>query len=199
MIRAALVRDQRGAVLTEFGLLIVPLCVLLLGMLDVGYAMYARSVLQGAVNDVARLATVQTPDIGGTGTLDERIDAAIRARVAPMAKDATVTITKTNFLQFSAVDQPERLVTDVNGNGQYDAAEDCYEDANNNNSYDLASPRSGIGGADDVAVYDVRFTMPRILPVATLIGLEPNYDIRMRAAVRNQPFANQARPPVRCP
>lgn len=194
-------RDESGMAATEFGLLVVPLMIVLLGAFDLGYQSYVRAQLQGVLNDVARTATVEAPDFSsyaGT-TTEERIENAIKDRVNTIARSATYTINQTNFYEFSGVGNAEKLLTDVNGNGQYDAADgDCFEDINSNGAFDLSAGASGQGGADDVVYYDVTVTMPRIVPVTTLIGVPANYTINARAAVRNQPYADQAVPPTVC-
>jgi len=95
------------------------------------------------------------------------------------------------------VGKPEKLITDVNGNGKYDPG-DCWQDDNGNGVYDTDAGKSGIGGADDVVLYSVTLAMPRILPMATLIGLPATQTINVKTTVRNQPFANQASPAVAC-
>jgi len=189
--------DDRGVSAVEFGILSIPLCICLFGLLDLGYTMYVRSVLQGALNDVARQATVETPGFGGTGTVDQQIDAAIKARMAKLVSNGTYTITKSSYYDFNAVGKPEKLITDVNGNGKYDPG-DCWQDDNGNGVYDTDAGKSGIGGADDVVLYSVTLAMPRILPMATLIGLPATQTINVKTTVRNQPFANQASPAVAC-
>ena len=49
---------QRGATIVEFALVLPVLCVLLLGMLDLGYRSYVTSIVQGALHEAARMATV---------------------------------------------------------------------------------------------------------------------------------------------
>jgi hypothetical protein len=49
-----------------------------------------------------------------------------------------------------------------------------------------------------VVFYEVTVTMPRIVPVMSLIGVPDDYNIVARAAIRNQPFAAQVSPPVEC-
>jgi len=197
---APLARDTRGATLTEFGFVVVPLCVALMGALDVGYEAYVRSVLQGVLNDVSRTAAVEDPIFEAEGdTVEERIEAAIEERVNRIARNATYDIEATNFYDFSGVGDAEKLTTDHNDNGEYDEDdEDCFEDFNDNGDFDTDGGDEGVGGADDVANYEVTLTMPRLLPMAGLIGMSPNYNIVARAAVRNQPYADQDVPPTVC-
>jgi len=194
-----LARDNRGIAAVEFGIIVVPLMIVLLGALDLGYQSYVRAQLQGVLNDVARTATVESPDFSGFSgaSTEEQIENAIEERVNNIARNATYTIEQSNFYEFSGVGDAEKLLTDFNDNGQYDTG-DCFEDINNNGTFDLDAGDSGQGGADDVVYYDVTMTMPRIVPVASLIGLSNTYTINARAAVRNQPFADQAIPPTVC-
>ena len=192
-----LLRDARGAVLMEFGLLIVPLCIVLMGVMDMGFGMYLRSTMQGAVNDVSRMAVVQDPNFSGTGTTEQRIDAAIKARLAGLADYGTWDVDVESFNEYSRVGAPEKIVRDANNDGEIDSG-DCWLDLEPNGEYDTAPSRGGIGGADDIAVYTASLSMPRILPMAGLIGMSPNYEILVRSAVRNQPYANQPVPATEC-
>ncbi|MGJ8537569.1 MAG: TadE/TadG family type IV pilus assembly protein [Parasphingopyxis sp.] len=194
-----LARDDRGIAAVEFGIIVVPLMIVLLGALDLGYQSYVRAQLQGVLNDVARTATVENPNFSGyTGaSIEDRIENAIEERVNNIARRATYTVEQSSFYEFSGVGNAEKLLTDYNGNGSYDAG-DCFEDINNNGTFDTDAGDAGRGGADDVVYYEVTVSMPRLVPVATLIGVPQNYTITARTAVRNQPFADQAIPPTVC-
>lgn len=193
--------DSRGMALTEFGLILVPLMIVLLGAFDLGYQSYVRAVVQGVLNDVARTAAVENPNLSGYAgaTIEDRIETALEARINEIARNATYDITTSNYYEFSGVGGSEKLVTDNNHDGDYDAADnDCFEDLNENGQFDETAGRTGRGGADDVVYYQVTVTMPRLLPVSGLIGVPENYTIRAQAAVRNQPYADQRTPPVEC-
>lgn len=190
--------DDRGVAAIEFGLILIPLLILLLGIIDLGYMMYMRSVFQGALNDVARQATVENPDFTTAGaTIDAKIDNAIKAKMAPIASRATYEIRKSSYYQFSSVGKPEKLVTDKNSNGRYDTG-DCWQDDNGNATYDTDGGKTGLGGADDIVNYHATLTLKRVLPTPKLFGLAPNYVINVRTTVRNQPFKNQPTPAVAC-
>jgi Flp pilus assembly pilin Flp len=195
-----LFREERGAALTEFGLLLLPMCLVLMGGLDMGMQLYYRSQLQGALNDVARAAEVETPQLAAAGsTLDSRIDQAIRDRVGQLVKNPTYTITKTNYYRFASIGRPERLDYDRDNDGRFDAGDDCWVDEYPNNTFDSSMPgRTGRGGADDVVIYEVNLRANRLLPVMGLFGASAQYDLTARTTVRNQPFAAQARPAVVC-
>ncbi len=192
--------DERGATILEFGILLVPLSVCLLGMLDVGYMMYTRSLMQGALNDVSRQATVEKPVFSSSGTtVDAKIDNAIKARMNKLVKGGAYTITKTSYYKFSGVGKAEKMTKDTNGNGKVDKA-DCWEDVNKNNTFDTSTSagNASVGGADDVVLYTVNVKRDRITPMAGLIGMPAKYNISVKTLVRNQPFADQPRPPEAC-
>jgi Flp pilus assembly pilin Flp len=191
-------RDTIGATIVEFAIILGPMCALILGGLDLGYQTYLRSVVQGALNDVARSASMEAPDLNCTGdTIKDKIGCAIKGRSDIVARNATYQVTMRNYYQFSAVGRPEKLVTDYNGNGQYDSG-DCWEDLNENGTHDVDAGRDGVGGADDVVFYNVTVTMPRLFPLQGLIGAPDHYTINAQAALRNQPYARQKVPPVVC-
>ena len=192
--------DERGATSVEFAMVALPRSVLIMGGLDLGHQSYIRSTMQGALNDAARRAAVQDPQFTASGaTTEERVSNTSLAQLDHIAPGATVDVSQSNFYDFSGIGNPEKLMTDVNGNGAYDAADgDCFSDLDEDGAYDLDAGRSGIGGANDVVFYTADITMPRLLPVAGLIGFSPNYDMSVSAAIRNQPFGTQSTPPVVC-
>lgn len=193
-----LLADTCGATLVEFGIIVGPLCVLLLGGLDLGYQSYLRSMLQGALNDVARSGSMEAPEFDCEGeSVEEKLGCVIQTRTDVVARNATYAIETRNFYDFSGVGRSEKLITDHNENGVYDEG-DCFEDLNENGAYDEDAGREGLGGADDVAFYEVTLTMPRLFPMAGLLGVSENYVITARSAIRNQPYARQRIPPTVC-
>jgi Flp pilus assembly pilin Flp len=192
--------DQRGATIIEFAMVALPLSVLIMGGLDLGHQAYIRSTMQGALNDAARRAAVQDPQFAASGsTTEERVTNTILEQLSPIAPGAAITISQANFYDFSGIGNPEKLMTDVNGNGAYDAADgDCFSDLDEDGVYDTDSGRTGIGAANDVVFYTADIDMPRLLPVASLIGFSPNYRMSVSTAIRNQPFGAQRVPPVVC-
>lgn len=199
-LRRRLARDERGATAIEFALIAVPLFVIILGGSDLSHRAYVKSQLQGALSDSARRASVQDPSFASAGaTLEERIRNTVKAQVDPIAPKATYAIQISNFYDFSGIGNPEKLMTDNNGDGVYDAADnDCFEDLNGNAQYDLDAGRSGVGGANDVVFYNATLTMPRLFPMGGLLGWSDTVTLEASSAVRNQPYADQALPPVLC-
>ncbi len=193
-------RDERGVTIVEFAMVALPLSMLLMGGFDLGHQAYIRAVMQGALNDAARKASVQDPAFTAKGsTTEERVTNTIKDQLKTITPGATIDVTMSSYFDFSGIGNPEKLASDVNGNGQYDAADgDCFYDANGNGKYDTDAGSDGLGGANDVVFYQAHILMPRLMPVAQLLGFSPNYDMTVATAVRNQPYGTQPTPPVLC-
>jgi Flp pilus assembly protein TadG len=176
-------RDARGATIVEFAVVLPVLSLLLLGLLDLGYRSYATSVVQGALHDASRMATV------GSYTLAQ-IDARVKARLSNFASRSTVTTTTTSYYDFAGVAQAEKIVGDTAPIGPYNAG-DCFEDANGDNAYNTDRGRNSTGGADDIVRYQVSITYPRIVPLGGFMGWSNSQTITQNTVLRNQPFAGR--------
>lgn len=191
-------RCSRGATAVEFALVITPMVMLLLGSFDLAYQAYLRSVVQGALNDISRTASLEAPEFNcESGTLTQKVQCAIKRRSDIVARDATYDVEIRNYYDFSGVGRSEKLVTDYNRNGAYDAG-DCFVDLNENGRFDVDAGRLGVGGADDVAFYRVTVRMPRLFPVHQFLPVSPEYSIAGETALRNQPYTRQRVPPTIC-
>ena len=199
-LRLSLGSSEEGSTIVEFALIMVPLFVLLIGGMDLAYTSYVRTVMQGALNDAARKASVETPQFSAQGqTLAKQVENTIRKIVGKIAANAQINVTQRSFFDFSRIGNPERLMTDNNGNGRFDAAgRDCWEDANFNGTFDMNAGASGRGGASDVVFYKADITMPRLFPAHAFLPVSPTMSLSLETAVRNQPFGEQPTPPTLC-
>ncbi|MFN3551824.1 MAG: TadE/TadG family type IV pilus assembly protein [Novosphingobium meiothermophilum] len=194
----ALRENRKGAAATEFALVAAPLMATLLGCFDLGYQAYLRSVVQGALNDVARTASLEAPELNCTGTtVVAQVECAIKRRSDIVARKATYEVRIRNYFDFVGVGRSEKLVTDYNNNGRYDPG-DCFIDLNENGAFDANAGREGVGSGDDVVFYEVTVRMPRLFPIHQFINTSPNYAIRGETAIRNQPYTRQRVPPTVC-
>lgn len=185
MPRTRIASDESGATLIEFALILPVLCVLLLGIFDLGYRSYASSVIQGALHEAARMATVGNVNM-------TQIDARVRQRLSNFAGSrATITIATESTYDFASVRRPEKLIIDTAPVGTYNQG-DCWEEVTGNTSYDTNRGRNGQGGADDIVRYEVTMTYPRVVPIGRLIGWSENETIVASTVLRNQPFAGRA-------
>jgi len=186
----ALAADRSGATILEFAFIATPLFMILLGLVDFGYRSYARAVVEGTLQQAARLATVG-------GKTDADIDTFITTKLQKFNSGATVTITKTNYYEFSNVNKSEKLITDAAPLGVWNTG-DCYEDLNNNGKWDTVAGRNGLGGSDDIVFYKVVFTFKRVVPLGGFLKWSDNETISANTVMRNQPYAAQAIPLQRC-
>jgi Flp pilus assembly protein TadG len=182
--KARLRRDARGATIVEFAVVLPVLSLLLLGLLDLGYRSYATSMVQGALHDASRMATV------GSFTLAD-IDTRVKARLANFARSGTVTTSTTSYYDFAGVAQAEKIVGDTAPLNVYNAG-DCFEDANSNNAYNTDRGRDSTGGADDIVRYQVSITYPRIVPLGGFMGWGNTQTVTQNTVLRNQPFAGRS-------
>lgn len=183
--------DQRGTTLLEFALISPPLILTIMGMGDLGYQSYLRAVTRGVLEKAARSASV--------GTLNSAdLDTYIQTQMSAInAKNGTTSTTKKSYYNFSRVGKPEKITTDTAPLGSYNTG-DCYEDANGNGTYDTAGGSSGLGSADDIVYYEVTVSMPRMFPMAKLLGWSATQSATASTMVRNQPWANQGTPAIKC-
>ncbi len=195
------VRSREGVSAVEFGLMLVPFTIVMVGLVDISYQMYVHSVLQGAANDAARIVSVESPDIGTSGTLEDRVKQLVQTRMQAIdMSGAAYTVTADTYYRYSNHGRPERLTLDKNGNGAYNAADDCFLDSNPNGVFDTSvSSRSGVGGADDVVQFTINLQMPRLIPVGRLWGDTNNLNMNVTTAVKRQPYRDQVVPEEICP
>jgi Flp pilus assembly protein TadG len=184
-------RDKKGATLVEFGFVVGPLCVMLMGISDLGYQSYLDSVARGVLQKAARKAAV--------GSMNSaQIDAYLNAQLKTIkSKQGTATVSKKSYYNFSNVGKPEKITNDKAPTGSYNVG-DCYEDANSNNVYDVNTGAAGLGGADDIVYYEVTITMPRLFPMAKMLGWNETMTSKATTLLRNQPWTDQNRPSIRC-
>ena len=197
----ALRSDRAGATIVEFALVAPALLIVLLGGLDFSYRAYVHSLLQGSLNDAARRASVESPDMGGDKSvkIEDRVKEIVKGSTDRVAPSGTLVVTQKNYFDFSGIGNPEKIVKDVGGDGSYDEDDgDCFEDLNDNGTFDIDAGRTGRGAANDVVFYNATLTMDALLPIRSFIGGEDKYVLRATTAVRNQPWQEQAKPPVIC-
>jgi Flp pilus assembly protein TadG len=182
--RPRLAGDESGATIVEFAFVLPVLCVLLLGIFDLGYKSYASSVMQGALHDAARMATV------GNVTMNQ-IDARVRERLGTFAgPQATITTATESTYDFQSVRRAERLIIDTAPVGSYNNG-DCWEEVTGNTQHDANRGRGGQGAADDIVRYEVTMTYPRIVPIHRFLGWSANETITASTVLRNQPYAGR--------
>ena len=181
--------DQSGATLVEFAMLTPVLLTLLLGLFDMGFNLYTKTQMEGAIQEAARESTIE-----GAASRQTAIDKTVTDAVRMISPGATVTFNRRAFKNFSDVSRPEDY-TDVNGDNTCNDGEP-YEDANGNGSWDTDSGVIGFGGARDAVLLTVTVSFPRALPVGKLIGMSDKQVLNTQTVLRNQPYGGQATPSI---
>lgn len=191
MIRALtrLKQEQRGATIVEFALITPALLVVLMGLFDLAYNMYTNEMLNGAVQQAARLSTIE-----GASGRQEQIDSGVTAAVKAVAPNATMTFDRKAYAGFSDVNRPEDW-DDADNDGTCNNGE-VFEDANSNGTWDANAGTDGLGGARDAVLYSVTIDYPRMFPIyAFLPGQSNTYSLTTNTVLRNQPYGAQSANP----
>ncbi|MEO9633835.1 MAG: TadE/TadG family type IV pilus assembly protein [Parasphingorhabdus sp.] len=179
-----ILEDQSGATLMEFGLVAAPFFLMLLGIMDLGYRGYVDTVSKSVLHKVARDAST------GEMTVAEIEQAVTDGLDTLILKNASIDVTTQSYFDFTNIGKPEKLTTDVNGNGTVDPG-DCFIDNNGNDIFDTDYGIAGTGGPDDIVSYKIDVNSPRLFPLASMIGLSDTMTVSNSTAVRNQPFGAQ--------
>jgi Flp pilus assembly pilin Flp len=177
-------RNEDGAYMIELALIMPVFLMLMMGIFDIGFQMYAKSVLAGAVEEAGRASTLEANNLDQTNVDDD-----VRRAVGNVAAYGTLSFSRLNYRNFSNVAQPEPF-TDSNNNGVRNPGE-CFEDSNGNNQWDADQGGAGQGGADDVVIYRATLTYNRLFPLWRILGEPQAEDIRVTTVLRNQPFSAQ--------
>lgn len=188
----ALVRDERGTTILEFGLIAPSLIIMLLGALDFGHTLYMQSVLQGAVQKAARDGTLQQT-AGSDDAARYAIDTVVTNQVKKLHKQATVTITRRFYRSFSdAAAAAAETFVDTDHDGICNHGE-AFDDRNSNGIRDTDGADSvDHAGARDNVVYTVSISYPRMFPIDKMIGGSGTTKLTATTVLANQPFGNQA-------
>ncbi|MDQ2879327.1 MAG: pilus assembly protein [Pseudomonadota bacterium] len=195
MLLRRLRSDRRGTAVIEFAIIAPVMMIIIMGLSDLMYQIYAQSILNGAVQKAGRDSGIQGGDQQAT-TIDARVISQVanimsnptQACPTTSTGGATWCSTRKNYDTFKAI-APEPF-TDLNGDGIRQPGE-CYSDINGNHQWDADPGTTGQGGADDVTVYTMTITYPRIFPVAGLLGWPSTQTISATTTLKNQPYANQ--------
>lgn len=182
-----LLRDDRGATLTEFAFVGPVLILMVMGIFDMAHTQYTSALVNGAMQKAGRDLTLE-----GAGSTEAVVDQRVKDQVsAVVPSTATVTLEKLSHFDFSDVGEAEEF-NDDNGDGICNNGE-VYVDVNENGQWDANQGEQGIGGARDVVLYTAVVRYPRLFPMYGLAGLDQDVTVRSSTVMRNQPFDQQDR------
>jgi Flp pilus assembly protein TadG len=86
---------REGVTIVEFALVAAPFLILVLGITDLGFRLYASSMLQGALNEAARQVTVG-------GVASSSITTFVQGRIQTIFPLGTVTVTSSSYFDYTA-------------------------------------------------------------------------------------------------
>lgn len=176
-----LAEDERGVTVAEFALIAPALILTIMGLFDLSYNLYADTMIEGAVQNAARDASIERY-VNDPSALDEQVRKAVNG-VVP---GATVTFVRSAYTDYSDVGQAENF-TDTNGDGICNNNE-SFEDVNGNSVWDADRSLAATSGARDAVVYEVTAVYDRMFPVPSVVNLDPEVTVTARTLLRNQPF-----------
>jgi Flp pilus assembly pilin Flp len=185
-------RCEDGTAVMEFGLIAPVAVMMMLGTMDVGYSYYVRSVLDGAMQNVARDSTLEGATTSAQQTvMHKRISDTVHA-ISPSAELVPSRRYYKTFSAAAAAKAEEIIETQKNflcevANGE------SYIDANNNGTFDRDGGDQGQGGAQDVVIIRYRVSFPRLFPMGALIGLPDKVEINSNSILANQPYGEQSK------
>lgn len=184
----ALIKAEAGTSVAEFGLIAPVVATMLLGSMDAGHTLYVRTVLEGSIQDLSRDSALED---GGILAKQELVDAHIRDQIKTLNKDATVTIKRRYYRNFTnAAEAEAEDFTDTNNDGECNNGEP-YVDANLNDVWDSDGGDAGQGGAKDVSIVTVSVSYDRLFPMAALVGMTEQVTVTANTVLANQPYGDQ--------
>jgi Flp pilus assembly pilin Flp len=183
--------DQDGTSVMEFGLIAPVAVMMMFGTMDIGHSYYVRSVLDGAMQNVARDSSLE----GATtavqqDAMNKRITDTIHA-ISPRAEVKPQRRYYKTFSDAASAKSEEFTDNKDDLDGLCNNGEP-YIDANNNGEFDEDGGDEGQGGAQDVVVIKYRVRFERLFPVGALIGLPNNVTLYSNSILANQPYGEQS-------
>lgn len=178
---ASPMRDERGVTVAEFALIAPVMVLTLVGIFDLSYNMYAKTMIEGAVLDAARDSTIES-----YANNPAALDANVTDMINDIVPDAALTFSRSAYTNYSDVGQAEEF-SDTNNDGSCNNNE-VFVDVNGNGLWDADRSQDNSSGARDAVLYEVSATYDRAFPLARLINLEQEVTVQAKTVLRNQPF-----------
>jgi Flp pilus assembly pilin Flp len=176
-------RDEKGIAAVEFALVVTPFMMMVIGSFDLGYQLYARSVLQGAIEKAARDSALESGSASLTA-IDGKVSRVV-GEVVKLGGNNSVVYVRRSFINLSDIGDMEDF-TDSDNDGRCDLSEP-FEDVNANNTWDEQGT-AGLGGARAAVLYTATLHYKRIFPAVGLLGLSNYVDLKATSVLRNQPY-----------
>ena len=175
--------DCGGNAVLEFAMVAPAFLLLILGTCNIGQMIFAKVLLNGAVEQAARSSSTENGDTTAADTMVQKI-------VGPIIPGATFTTSRYSYYDFTDVGRAEKF-TDSNADGVCNHNE-TFIDENGNGSWDADVGSTGQGGADDIVVYQVTASYKPVFLVPFMPNQWRQFTLRSKSVKKNQPFATQS-------
>lgn len=186
-----LAKDERGISVTEFGFVAPMFLLMLMGIFDHGFAMYAQAALNGAVQEGARQASLENTL---WADIESKVNAQVR-QVIPTTDPNTeisFSLDPSFYQNYDDITRPEVFEDKPGGTPNFYDPGECFVDRNGNDEWDDDVGLEGRGGAQDVVSIQATVTYTRIFPFWNMIGQPQQITLSANTFLRNQPFSAQA-------
>lgn len=192
-------RDEKGATIVEFALVVPVLAGVLAGLFDLSHTMYTQSILEGSVRQAGRNSSLET---AGSAANQDAIDNVVKATVRKVTgAGAQFSFDRTAYQDYTQIAATAEEFSDAGTmDGECNNGE-TFVDSNGDGSWSSDPGRhDSQGGAKDAVVYEVTVRYPSLLPVAGLFGWDGTKTLKAKTILKNQPFTMQAAPALgTCP
>ncbi len=186
-------RSREGLAATEFAFVAPIFLLMLMGIFDLGFAMYIQAALQGATQEGARQASLEN-------TLFSEIEAKVNRQVRNVVPtgdpntEITFTLDPSYYQNYTDVELPEDFEDKARA-GVKDGvhqSDEWFVDRNGSGFWEEDVGLAGRGGAQDVVSIKASITYRRIFPFWKMIGQSQDQVLSATTYLRNQPFSAQA-------
>ncbi len=163
---------------------------MIFGTIDLGYQLYVRSILSGAMEEAARESALETGANRST-----QIDGKVRSTMERVlgASRTDIAFNRRNYVNFSDVSEKEPF-TDLDADAQCDNNEP-FDDVNGDGSWG-DSGNAGQGGARAAVLYTATLNYKHLTPAAGLLGMGETSRMNISTVLQNQPYDAAGAPVV---
>ncbi len=182
------IKARDGAAATEFALVAPILVLTLVGVIEVGAAMFVGALMEGAVREGARYGITGQ---GGPGRL-QAIRDIIEDTTVGMVDISVADITTMTYDSFEDIGAGEPFTDDNPANGVWDVGE-AYADVNGNGEWDDDQGKEGVGDPGEIVLYEITYGAPLLTGMITShFGYGGIINLKSTIAVRNEPYNDEA-------
>lgn len=181
------IRARDGAAATEFALVAPILALTMVGVVEVGAAMFVGALMEGAVREGSRYGITGQ---GGAGRL-QAIRDIIEDTTIGMVDISVADITTKTYNRFEDIGSAEPYTDDNPANGVWDVGE-AYADVNGNGEWDDDQGKEGVGDPGEIVLYEITYDAPLLTGMITShFGYGGIINLTSTIAVRNEPYNDE--------